>query len=111
MVEVLAAQRALIFAKELGFDNVILEGDLEIAIRAMKSEAYSVAPFGHIVSDIKALSTHFRSLTFQHTHIQGNQVAHSLARAACNFSPFCTWMEEVPVTSYAVYLADSINIT
>ena len=35
MVEVLAAWRALIFAKELGFDHVILEGDFEIAIRAM----------------------------------------------------------------------------
>jgi len=32
MVEVLAAGRALCFAKELGFDHIILEGDSEIAI-------------------------------------------------------------------------------
>ena len=37
IVEVLAARRALIFALELGFDQVILEGDSEIAIRAMNS--------------------------------------------------------------------------
>ena len=37
IVEVLAARRALIIALELGFDQVILEGDSEIAIRAMNS--------------------------------------------------------------------------
>ena len=73
------------------------------------SEDYSAAPFGHIVSDIEALSAHFRSLVFQHTCRQGNKVAHSLARATCNFSPFRTWMEEVPVISYADYLAEIIN--
>ena len=67
----------------------------------MKSEDYSATPFGHIISDIKALFAHFRSLVFQHTRRQGNKVAHSLARATCNFSPFCTWMEEVPIISYA----------
>ena len=56
MVEVLAAQRALIFANELGFDKVILKGDSEIAISAMKNDGYSAASFGHIIADIKALS-------------------------------------------------------
>lgn len=111
MVEVLATRRALIFAKELGFDRVILEGDSKIAVRAMNSEDYSGAPFGHIISDIKALSSHFRSLVFHHTHRQGNKVAHSLARAACNFSLFCTWMEEVPVISLADYSAEIFNNT
>ena len=64
MVEVLAARRALFFAKELGFEKVILEGDSEIAICAMKSDDFSAAPFGHIVSDIKSLSAHFRCLLF-----------------------------------------------
>nr|POE91501.1 hypothetical protein CFP56_14609 [Quercus suber] len=111
MVEVLAARRTLLFAKELGFEKVILEGDFEIAIQAMKNDAFSAAPFGHIVSDIKALSSHFRCLTFQHTCRQGNLVAHSLARAACNFPHFCTWIEEVPVSSSSLYLAEIINTT
>ena len=79
MVEVLVARRALIFAKELDFDHVILEGDSEIAIRAMKREGYSATSFGHILFDIKVLSTHFKCLVFRHTHRQGNKVAHSLA--------------------------------
>ena len=88
MVEVLVAHRALFFAKELGFEKVILEGDSEIAICAVKSDAFSAAPFGHIVFDIKSLLAHFRCLIFQYTRRQGNIVAHSLAWAACNFPPF-----------------------
>ncbi|KAL0009992.1 hypothetical protein SO802_005100 [Lithocarpus litseifolius] len=112
IVEVLAARRALIFASELGFDQVILEGDSEIAIRAMNSEDYSAASFGHIISDIKSFSSHFRALVFQHTRRLGNKVAHRLARAACTFSSsLCTWMEEVPVCTYADYSAETINTT
>nr|XP_023927696.1 uncharacterized protein LOC112039084 [Quercus suber] len=109
MVEVLAAQRALIFAKELGFDHVILEGESKIAVQAMKREGYSATSFGYIFSNIKVLSTHFKCLVFWHTRRQGNKVAHSLAQSACNFSPFCTWIEEVPVVSSVDYLAEIIN--
>ncbi|XP_030940020.1 uncharacterized protein LOC115964934 [Quercus lobata] len=90
MVEVLAARRALIFAWELSFDHIILEGDSDIAIRAMSSDGFSAASFGHILSDIKALTSNFSQVVFRHTRRQGNKVAHSLARAACNFLPLCT---------------------
>ena len=35
MVEVLAARRALLFARELGFESLVVEGDLEIIIKAI----------------------------------------------------------------------------
>ena len=101
----LAARRALSFAQELGFDHIILEGYSNIAIRAMKDKSFSTASFGHILFDIKVLSTHFRHLVFRHSRRLGNNVAHSLARVACNFFPFCTWIEEVPVVSDVAYLA------
>ena len=90
MVEVLAARRALIFAFELSFDQIILEGDSDIAICAIKSDVFSVASFGHILSDIKALAPHFRHVVFRHTRRLGNKVAHNLARATCNFHPLCS---------------------
>ena len=111
MVEVLAVRRALIFGNELGFDKVILEGDSEIAILAMKTNVYSAASFGHIIADIMALAPQFSYLIFQHTRRHGNMVAHSLARNACKFPPFCTWMEEVPLSSFAVYSAELVNST
>ena len=112
IVEVLAARQALIFALELSFDQVILEGDSKIAIRAMNSDDYMAAPFGHLIADIKALAPHFRSLVFCHTRRLGNKVAHRLAREACNFSSsFCPWIEEVPICTVADYSAEIINST
>nr|POE71197.1 hypothetical protein CFP56_34567 [Quercus suber] len=91
---------------------VILEGDSETAIRALNSEAFSAAAFGHLISDVKALSSHFRAVVFNHTRRMGNKVAHRLARSACNFSSsFCTWIEEVPVCTFADYSAEIINPT
>ena len=72
----------------------------------MKDESFFVASFGHILSDIKVLSTHFRHLVFRHTCRLGNKVAHNLARVACNFFPFCTWIKEVQVVSDVAYLAE-----
>ena len=109
MVKVLAARRALIYAWELSFDHIILEGDSDIAICAMSSDVFSAASFSHILSDIKALASHFRQVVFRHTRRQGNKVAHNLARAGCNFQPLCTWIEEIPVISTADYLAEIIN--
>ena len=79
-------------------------------IQALNSDDYLAAPFGHIISDIKSFSPSFRSLIFCHTRRLGNKVAHRLAREACNFSfPLCTWIEEVPVSSYADYSAEIVN--
>ena len=109
-VEVLVARRAVIFAFKLGFDQVILEGDSAITIQALNSDDFLAAPFGHIISDVKSFSPCFRSLIFCHTRRLGNKVAHRLAKKTCNFSfPFCTWIEDVPVSSYADYSAEIVN--
>ena len=88
MVEVLAACSALCLARQLQFDQVIIEGDSKLVIKTLNSEDYSSTNFGHIIRDIKIASSAFRYLVFCHTRRQENKVAHRLARLACNFSPF-----------------------
>ncbi|KAK9991227.1 hypothetical protein SO802_026212 [Lithocarpus litseifolius] len=41
-VEVIAAKKALQFAKDLGLSSIILEGDSKIAIDGLKSKKYSL---------------------------------------------------------------------
>ena len=103
MVEVLAARNALCLARELQFDQVIVEGDSELVIKTLNSEDYSFTSFGHIIRDIKIASSTFRYLVFCHTSRQGKKVAHRLARLACNFSPFNVWMEDVPPDIATIY--------
>ena len=88
MVEVLAARGALCFAKNLDFNKVILEGDSEIIIKALKNGGPSSSSFGHIIKDIMVLSSSFRNVLFSHTRRQGNRVAHEMPRLACNFVHF-----------------------
>ena len=46
-VETLAARRALELAMETSCDRVILEGNLQILITALKDDSYSLSHFGH----------------------------------------------------------------
>ena len=81
-VEVLAARRALELALKLGFDNIIIEGDLEILFKALKNGCNSLAPYGHLTQDILFLSSHFSVFNLSLVRRLGNKVAHSLAKKA-----------------------------
>ena len=108
MVEVLAARGALCFAKDLSSNKVILEGDSEIIIKALKSSSPS-SSFGHIIKDIMVLSSSIRNVLFSHTRRQGNRVAHEMARLVCNFVQFQSWMEDVPPGVFDVYVFEVIK--
>nr|POE89664.1 putative ribonuclease h protein [Quercus suber] len=104
-VEVIAARRALLFAKELGFERVMIEGDSEIIINAIREQTLLASDLGHILEDIHVLSRSFCSISFHHIKRLGNCVAHRLARRSfCN--PLLVWMEEVPPDIVDVYNHD-----
>lgn len=109
MVEVLATRGDLCFAKELGFDKIIVEGDSEVIIKVINSGGYPYSSFGHIIRDIKLLSSTVRFVVFSHSWRQCNRVAHGLARMACNFDPFQTWMEDVPPGVEEVYCSELVQ--
>ena len=108
-VEVLAARSAVCLARDLNLDQVIFEGDAEVIIKALNFGGFSSSSFGHIIRDIKLLSSTFNKVSFSHTCRQGNSVAHGLARMACNFSTFQVWMEDVPPDLTYVYLSNLPN--
>ncbi|XP_075658642.1 uncharacterized protein LOC142628422 [Castanea sativa] len=51
-VEALAARRALELALELGFNDVILEGNSEIFIKSLMNGGSKLADYGHLALDI-----------------------------------------------------------
>ena len=108
-VEVLAACNAICLARELQFNKVIIEGDSEVVIKALNSSNTSSTSFGHIIQDIKIVSAAFSEIRFCHTRRQGNKVAHSIARRACNFSPFIVWMEDVPPDILSMYFSELVQ--
>ena len=61
MVEVLATRRALVFAKELGFNRVIVEGDSANTITSINGGQMDHSALGHVLLDIKSLFFFFFS--------------------------------------------------
>lgn len=61
-VEALAARRALEFVVEIGVDQVILKGDLEILIKALQKDSSSLAQYGHLVTYVQYLVSSFPPL-------------------------------------------------
>ena len=53
IVEVLAARQALLFAQELRFENLVMEGDSEIIINAIKGDNMNLSNYVHLLQDIK----------------------------------------------------------
>lgn len=106
MVEVLATRRATQFAKELGFEKVMVEGDSEIIIKAIHINGISNSSYGHIIQDIRVVAIGFQDALFCHVCQLGNSVTHMLARQAFEFEPFIVQMETVPPDVSVVYNFD-----
>ena len=104
-VEVTAARRALILAKELQFYSIVLEGDSAIITRALQAEELSLASFGNIIEEAQSYAKTFHSFKVNHINQRGNSVTHKLARHARHISGLVVWMEEIPPHLISILLA------
>lgn len=105
----LAAGRALWFAKELGFQRLIVEGDSEAVINSINGDYMAQSEFRHILQDISLLSSSFNFVSFCHVKRQGNCVAHRLARRVIT-CPLEVWMESINLDMLDAYNADLLLI-
>ena len=82
-----------------------MEGDAKAIINAINGDTMFLSKYGHILQDIKLVSSFACSVSFCHIRRQENCVTHRLARRAiCN--PFLIWMEDVPSDILNVYNFD-----
>ena len=96
VAEGLAVRRALIWAREMGFSRIIVEGDSLSLINKLKGTGMDFSPIGHLVDDSKQLRKDFSHCLFSHVKRDGNHVAHKLARLGLVLDNDSYWMEELP---------------
>ncbi|XP_050260094.1 uncharacterized protein LOC126705233 [Quercus robur] len=96
VLEMLAARKAAMFARDLGFSQVCFEGDAELVVKCLHLGMVSNALVGHLVKDFMSIGRHFQSSNVIHVRRQGNNVAHALARDSKFSFPLRVWTEEVP---------------
>ena len=93
-IEALAALKALQLANDLGFQNVILEGDSLGLIQALKAEDHNLSPLGLLVEDVKLFANNFVRLSSSHIKRSDNSVTHNLEKHSIRIPDFQVWMED-----------------
>ena len=87
-IEARAASSALQLAKELGFNQIVLEGDSKVLMHPLADNSPFLSTVGSLIDDIRFNAVFFTKLHYSHVKREGNMVAHSLARYALIISNF-----------------------
>ena len=94
--EVLACRKALEFAADSGFTELILEGDNSVVMNAISSSRMFQSRLGHLYFDVNCLAMGLPVLSLSCVARSANSVAHSLARFAQCINEDMIWLEESP---------------
>ena len=105
--EILACRRAVEFAIECGFSELVVEGDNQPVMTALKLEKNSSSRVGHIFQDVFCLLKSLRWSQVQFVRRSTNTAAHALARHAKNVSNEIIWMEDSPPPVVEALYVDS----
>jgi hypothetical protein len=87
--EALAAVHAIMFCKDLGYANVIFEGDALQIIKAIGEEGPCLSSFGHLIDCIHNELRQLECASLIHVKREANYGAHLLATMS-------TWLGDVP---------------
>ncbi|XP_075649789.1 uncharacterized protein LOC142620276 [Castanea sativa] len=82
--EVLACRRAVEFAMECGFSEVVVEGDNQMVMSAIQLRKRLSSGIGHIIQDVLCLLNNFWLSQVHYIRRSANSTAHALARFAKN---------------------------
>jgi ribonuclease HI len=87
---------AVEFGRDIGVQDVILEGDSLIVVKALQAKTENLSPYRHLIEDTRLLLSNFRMAEVRHVKRIFNKVAHGLAREAVKNCVDNIWMEKTP---------------
>ncbi|XP_038719958.1 uncharacterized protein LOC120012588 [Tripterygium wilfordii] len=96
MAEAEAALSAVWFALDMGFRDIVLEGDSQLVIRDLQSEESGLTEWCGIIKEIKRVLKGCLSCQFSHVRRTGNGAAHFMAKEALKLECPQMWVEEGP---------------
>ncbi|XP_075670222.1 uncharacterized protein LOC142639988 [Castanea sativa] len=94
--EAKAFEAGIIFAKEVGIRDLVLEGDSLIILQALKQCSNAPSTISSLFYGMLVECNEFRKVSFSHVKRQGNRPAHILAKQALGLADFSAWIEECP---------------
>ncbi|KAL0010905.1 hypothetical protein SO802_006013 [Lithocarpus litseifolius] len=106
--ETLACRKVVEFAIDVGFSELIIEGDSINVMRALSSPSLDLSICGNVVADIQWLIHGIRRVSFNWVRSDCKRAAHVLARYASNLNVEMYWMEDAPLVALESMYQDSI---
>ena len=106
MEEALTARRAVVFARELSFLEVQIEGDCLRIIQAFQASNRCYTLCGHNIDETEQLGSLLQRCQFQHVKLDGNRLAHGLARRAALATNTDVWVKDLTSDLDVVFQSD-----
>ena len=107
--EALAASQVVTLARELCLSQLVFEGGCQKVIAAINSTGACHTLFGHIIDEVRCLSSTLITSCFVHTRREGNKIAHALARRAVLTADTDVCVEELPNDVDDVFHSETIQ--
>ena len=108
--EIFACRRAVEFAVDCGFSELVLEGDNQALMDALRKRKGLSSWLGHVLQDVLCLLDRLSWVQVGFVTRSANNFAHILARYAKDLVEDIVWIEDSPpVVVEALYL-DSFNV-
>ncbi|XP_042974745.1 uncharacterized protein LOC122306382 [Carya illinoinensis] len=95
--EAYALMMSVVFCKDIGVSNLVVEGDAIQVIRLLSGSVLDCSYGGLVVEDAKRELNTFATWSAIHTRREGNKAAHTLARNALTLSNDLLELELMPV--------------
>ncbi|XP_062155083.1 uncharacterized protein LOC133863104 [Alnus glutinosa] len=90
---------------EMGFQNVLMEGDSLSVIQELQKQGPNGSGCGQLIIDTKSILSSLDSVSFQHVKRDANKVAHCLAKFALSQMLDKVWVEDCPPIIQPIVLA------
>ena len=94
--ELITCRKAMEFAVDAGFSELVIEGDNSSTMTAISSLKIDQSLLGNVVGDIQHLIRNLQWVRIDCVRRGGNRVAYVLAQFARNITENMYWMEDVP---------------
>ena len=92
--EVMAYKTGLLFAKDIGIHDFIIEGDSLIIHHSLCKLSTPPSSVAAVVQGMRDMCKQFCAIMFSHVKRKGNKPAYLLAKHVCGVDDFITWIEE-----------------
>ncbi|KAG8472769.1 hypothetical protein CXB51_034666 [Gossypium anomalum] len=96
VAEARACERALYYAMDMGFRNLIVEGDSLTTIKKLNSHKDDKSILRPITQNIRVLERSFEKVVYRFVPREVNRAAHALAMDDRHRNTACFWVEDAP---------------